>query len=74
MRRGAPDAHAREGFLQRVKGLGTAVKTLVVKEGATAKDWRAAADELGVSRMSPEDVEQAIESSAGGHRRTSSEH
>lgn len=56
---------AREGFLRNVKALGTAVRTIVVKEGETARPWQAAAEELGVSPMSPADVERAIAASAG---------
>lgn len=50
----------REDFLRRVKALGTAVRAIVVREGPSTRDWRDAADELGVSGMSPADVERAL--------------
>lgn len=56
----------REDFLRRVKGLGTAVRALVVREGKATKDWRAVAEELEVTSMSPADVERALEQ--GGPR------
>ena len=51
----------REDFLRRVKGLGTAVRALVVREGSPSKDWRAVADELDISAMTPQDVETALQ-------------
>ena len=52
---------AREGFLRRVKALGTAVRAIVVHEGPTARDWTAAGEDLGeVSLMTPADVERAL--------------
>lgn len=50
----------REDFLRRVKGLGTAVRALVVREGQPTRDWRAVAEELEISAMTPQDVETAL--------------
>jgi uncharacterized protein (DUF58 family) len=50
----------REDFLRQVKALGTAVRVVIVHEGATTKPW-ALAEELGdVSLMSVADVERAL--------------
>jgi uncharacterized protein (DUF58 family) len=51
----------REDFLRRVKGLGTAVRALVVREGGPSKDWRSLADELEISAMTPQEVETALQ-------------
>ncbi len=51
----------REDFLRRVKSLGTAVRALVVREGEPTKDWRAVAEELEISAMTPADVERALQ-------------
>ena len=57
----------REAFLQRVKGLGTAVRVLLVREGETRKPWQHVGEELGeISLMTPEDVERAISAAQGG--------
>lgn len=52
---------ARFGFLRRLKEMGTGLRVLVVHEGATATEWRAAADELGeITQMTPADVRAAL--------------
>jgi len=51
----------REDFLRRVKSLGTAVRALVVREGPPTKDWRAVAEELEITAMTPADVERALQ-------------
>lgn len=52
---------ARREFLQRVKASGTAVRAIVVHDGPTTEDWRAAGEEIGeISQMSPADVERAL--------------
>ncbi len=51
----------REDFLRRVKALGTAVRALVVRQAAPTKDWRAVAEELALTAMSPADVERALQ-------------
>lgn len=57
----------REEFLRRVRGLGAAVRVLVVREGETTKPWQNVGEELGeVSLMTPEDVERALAASAPG--------
>lgn len=54
---------ARESFLRRVKSFGVDMRVMVVREGATQKNWEAAADALGaLSVLRPEDVERALES------------
>lgn len=56
---------ARREFLQRVRASGTAVRAIVVHDGRTTEDWRAAAEEIGeVSQMSPDDVERALKGGA----------
>jgi uncharacterized protein (DUF58 family) len=55
---------AREEFLREVKALGTAVRVVIVHEGATAKPWDGAEDLGEVGVMSPSDVERALQ--AGG--------
>jgi len=51
---------AREGFLQRVKALGTSVRTVIVHEGPTSRPW-ASAEALGeASLMTPEEVERRL--------------
>ena len=52
---------AREAFLRRVRAFGLELRVIIVREGPTQKDWKAAAEELGdVSLMRPEDVERAL--------------
>jgi uncharacterized protein (DUF58 family) len=59
----------REAFLRRVRTSGAAVRALVVHEGATTMDWRAAGDELGeIQVMTPAEVESAIAAGAAGTR------
>ena len=54
---------ARERFLRGVREQGTAVRALIVREGATTKPWSGASD-IGVfSQMSPSDVERALKAS-----------
>ena len=54
----------REAFLRRVRTSGAAVRGLIVHEGPTTTDWRAAADDLGdVQAIAPAQVEAAITSS-----------
>ena len=55
----------RADFLRRVKALGTSVRTIVVREGATRLDWRSADPELGeIEVLTPSSVEQAIATSS----------
>jgi uncharacterized protein (DUF58 family) len=52
---------AREGFLRQVHALGTAVRAVIVHDGETRRDWRAAGADLGeISLMAPADVERAL--------------
>ena len=54
---------AREAFLRRVRAFGLELRVIIVREGPTQKDWRAADDELGdVSLMRPDEVERALTS------------
>jgi len=56
---------ARREFLQRVRAAGTAVRAIVVHDGPTTEDWRAAAEEIGeIGQMSPDDVERALKGGA----------
>ncbi|MBI3858544.1 MAG: DUF58 domain-containing protein [Planctomycetes bacterium] len=56
---------ARREFLQRVRAAGSAVRAIVVHDGPTREDWRAAAEEIGeISQMSPADVERALKGGA----------
>jgi uncharacterized protein (DUF58 family) len=55
---------ARASFLRKVKSLGTAVRILIVKQGATRDPWQAAAGELGeVTLLTPADVERLLAAS-----------
>jgi uncharacterized protein (DUF58 family) len=55
----------RAAFLQKVLGLGTAVRILIVHEGPTSVPW-AAAEELGVTTvLSPADVDRMLAVGAG---------
>jgi uncharacterized protein (DUF58 family) len=56
----------REAFLRRVKSLGTAVRTLVIHEGETAREWHSAALDLGVEQRTPGEIEAAI-TAEGSH-------
>ena len=52
---------AREDFLRRVKAFGVDLRILIVREGATRKDWARASDDLGeVSLLRPAEIEQAL--------------
>lgn len=52
---------SREDFLQRVKGLGTAVRAIIVHEGPTQKAWEHVGENLGeVSVLSTADVERLL--------------
>jgi uncharacterized protein (DUF58 family) len=52
---------ARREFLQQVRAAGVAVRAIVVHDGPTKEDWRAAAEEIGeISQMAPADVERAL--------------
>ena len=54
---------AREDFLRRVKSLGTSVRAIVVRDGATQAPWQNVGEELGeVSLMTPADVERFLHS------------
>jgi uncharacterized protein (DUF58 family) len=54
---------AREDLLRRVKAFGVDLRTIIVRDGPTRKDFGAAADELGeVSLIRPGDVEEALAS------------
>jgi uncharacterized protein (DUF58 family) len=56
---------ARREFLRKVRDAGSAVRAIVVHDGPTTEDWRAAAEEIGeVSQMSPDDVERALKGGA----------
>lgn len=51
----------RVDFLRQVKSLGTAVRAIVVHDGATRESWQAAGQELGeISQMTPDDVERLL--------------
>src|SRR5579864_5241287 len=51
----------RREFLQQVRASGSAVRAIIVHDGPTTEDWRAAREEIGeISQMSPEDVERAL--------------
>jgi len=55
----------REAFLRQVQAQGTAVRAIVVHEGATTKPWEAAGADIGeVSVMSPGDVDRALAAGA----------
>jgi len=52
---------AREGFLRRLRSLGTAVRAVVVHEGPTTRPWESVGEDLGaVEVMSPADVDRAL--------------
>jgi uncharacterized protein (DUF58 family) len=54
---------ARESFLRRVKALGTALRVVIVREGATTRPWQA--DDLGeMETMTPTGVERALQAAA----------
>lgn len=54
----------REGFLRRVKDLGTAVRALVVHDGPTTQPWQQGGAEVGeISQFTPKDVENLLASS-----------
>ncbi len=56
---------ARREFLQQVRASGSAVRAIVVHDGPTTEDWRAAGEEIGeISQMSPDDVERALKGGA----------
>jgi uncharacterized protein (DUF58 family) len=51
----------RETFLRRVKALGTEVRVLIVREGATTRPWEGVDPELGdLGFLTPADVERAL--------------
>jgi uncharacterized protein (DUF58 family) len=51
----------RENFLRRVKDLGTAVRSIVVHDGATTQPWQEASADLGeISQLTPKDVEALL--------------
>ena len=51
----------RENFLRRVKSLGTAVRALIIHEGATRQPWQNVGEELGeVSLFTPAEVERSL--------------
>lgn len=55
----------REAFLRSVKASGTALRAVVVRDGATGRPWAAASDDLcPFEQLTPADVERAI--AAGG--------
>jgi uncharacterized protein (DUF58 family) len=55
----------RREFLQKVRAAGSAVRAIVVHDGPTREDWRAATEEIGeISQMSPADVERALKGGA----------
>jgi uncharacterized protein (DUF58 family) len=52
---------SREDFLKRVKGLGTAVRVIIVHEGPTQTAWKEADEDLGeMSLLSTADVERLL--------------
>jgi uncharacterized protein (DUF58 family) len=56
---------ARAEFLARVKALGTEVQAIIVRTGATTRDWHVAAAELGsVTCLTVDDVEHRLAASA----------
>jgi len=56
----------REAFLRRVHDLGTAVRAVIVRDGATTLPWQPLGHDLGeIDVMSPADVETALSSHAG---------
>jgi uncharacterized protein (DUF58 family) len=51
----------RQGFLRGLRDCGVAVRTFLVREGATTLPWRAAARELGeISLFTPSEVERRL--------------
>ena len=49
---------AREAFLRRVRGMGVAVRVLLVHEGDTQKPWASVSADLGeIERLTPAQVE-----------------
>ncbi|HKC11282.1 MAG TPA: DUF58 domain-containing protein [Vicinamibacteria bacterium] len=57
---------ARQGFLGQIRALGTAVRAVVVHEGATARPWEGVSDELGVVElMTPDSIERALAAEGG---------
>jgi len=54
---------SRAEFLRRVKASGVELRILIVRDGETREDWRAAGDDLGeMSLLRPQDVESALTS------------
>src|SRR5579864_1501274 len=52
---------SREDFLKRVKGLGTAVRVIIVNEGPTQTAWQEAGENLGeMSLLSTAEVERLL--------------
>jgi uncharacterized protein (DUF58 family) len=51
---------ARARFLARVRGMGVTVRTLIVSEGATARDWRPAAEEMKIELITPAALEERL--------------
>jgi uncharacterized protein (DUF58 family) len=52
---------SRQTFLRGLRDRGVAVRTFVVREGATTLSWQAATRELGeVSLLTPSDVERRV--------------
>lgn len=63
---------AREGFLRRVRSLGTAVRAVIVRSGPTTRPWEPAVGEIGaIELLTPAEVATrlAAGSSSGGGRR-----
>lgn len=59
----------REAFLRRVKSLGTAVRVLMVREGATTHSMQHVGEDLGeISILAPADVERALSAQASAGR------
>jgi uncharacterized protein (DUF58 family) len=54
----------RENFLRRVKEMGTAVRSIVVHDGATTQPWQQVGADLGeISQLTPQDVEDLLAAS-----------
>jgi uncharacterized protein (DUF58 family) len=57
----------RRDFLRHVRSLGTGVRAVIVRDGATTEGWEAAGDEIGeVTQMTSADVERALLQAGAG--------
>jgi uncharacterized protein (DUF58 family) len=51
----------RARFLERVREMSVTVRALIVRENATARDWRPAADEMKIELVTPEAIAKRLE-------------